>query len=99
MTQVLCDEYFGGCPHCGSASWANVGKVHWCYCPQHEVRWCIGENVLSSWQHENEEIWQKNIDMLDAFIEVEPLEEGQPIPMSAEARQAVDDLFRRIGAA
>ncbi|MBL0935529.1 MAG: hypothetical protein IBJ07_12365 [Rhizobiaceae bacterium] len=96
MTQLVCEEYFGGCPHCGTARWANVGRVHWCYCPEHEVRWCVGENLISSWRDEDESIWQRNVNMLEGFPDVEPLLEGEPIPMAADAKRAVDELFSRV---
>jgi hypothetical protein len=99
MSKLVCEEYFGGCPQCGEAYWANIRKSHWCYCPNHKVRWWVGENIFSSWRDETETDWCRNHEMLDNFKEVEPLDQGETIPMAEEAAQAVSDLFRRIGAA
>lgn len=49
------DDYFGTCPECGSHDgYYNVGKAHWFVCHEHEVRWCVGSNLFSSWRTEDE---------------------------------------------
>ncbi|WP_147377645.1 hypothetical protein [Mesorhizobium waimense] len=95
-TKLVCEEYFGGCPQCGEAHWANVHKSHWCFCPHHRVRWSAGENIFSSWHSETEADWRRNREMLSQYREVKPIEMGDPIPMAIEAESSVTALLRRI---
>src|SRR5262245_32207029 len=71
--QVTTDNYFGGCPQCGEGSYINVRKSHYGICATHKVYCPIGCNLFSSWQEENQEVWDKNAKMLEGFTEVEPI--------------------------
>lgn len=67
-------NYFGDCPHCGETTgYFNIGRDQWCYCARHQTKWDIGSNVLSSWRHETEEVWQRNLYRFGHYREVEPL--------------------------
>ena len=72
--KVTTDSFFGGCPHCGKGnSYLNVGRDHWCYCPEHKTKWCIGSNPFSGWQEETEEDWKRNEYRLAECTTVEPV--------------------------
>ena len=72
--RVMTDEYFGGCPLCGSNDgYLNIGREHWFYCDRHKARWLFGSNLFSGWREETEEDWQRNRDRLATFFCVEPL--------------------------
>lgn len=59
-------EYWGVCPVChASPRWLNIGADHWCYCPQHQVKWVVGANVFSSWMHETKEEQRAKFDALN----------------------------------
>jgi hypothetical protein len=61
-------DHFGVCPVCGeSCPYLNVHKTHWFYCDEHEVRWCVGSNLFSSWREEDEEVWRGNEEKLQTF--------------------------------
>jgi hypothetical protein len=50
------EEYCGVCPVCHAAPrWLNIGASHWCYCPDHRVKWFVGERLFSSWMYETKE--------------------------------------------
>jgi hypothetical protein len=96
MTEITTDEYFGGCPHCGQYSnCLNVNRSHWMMCDEHRVRWWIGSNLFSSWRHEDEVTWAKNILVLEEYSEVEPI---FPEPSEEEKRQMAEREaeFRRV---
>jgi hypothetical protein len=38
----------------------NIGRAHWLYCERHGLKWCVGENLISSWQDETEDDWIEN---------------------------------------
>jgi len=70
---------WGVCPKCwargeiSSGLWLNVCKAHYCYCEEHQLYWCIGENIFSSWTHETQETWDKNKSLMDHAKEVQPM--------------------------
>jgi len=67
--------YFGCCPICGrNDGYMNIGKGHWFYCKEHKVKWCVGANLFSSWQHETEGEQRDKFDRLGfgEFEKVEP---------------------------
>ena len=67
-------DHFGCCPVCGhEGEYMNIERVHWNHCPEHGLKWRIGENLFSSWKHETEEDWKKNDEYLSPMPEVEPL--------------------------
>jgi hypothetical protein len=49
------DPAVGGvCPECGATDgYENIGRYHWAVCDVHGVRWCIGENLFSSWKDDS----------------------------------------------
>jgi hypothetical protein len=66
-------EYFGDCPRCGSGDcYLNVYRAHWYVCDACQTRWPIGENLFSSWEHEKEELWERNQKVLQRYAEVNP---------------------------
>jgi hypothetical protein len=66
-------DYFGRCPICGSAGTClNVRKVHWFVCLAHQVKWCYGENLFSTWRFEDEATWDRHAQFLDTCREVTP---------------------------
>ena len=68
------DPGIGGCPHCGgNDGWLNVGRDEWAICRGHQVKWLIGSNLFSDWQHETEEDWLRNRYRLEQHMTVEPV--------------------------
>jgi hypothetical protein len=48
-------RHFAGCPECGQDDgYLNAGRSHWMFCDEHQVKWCIGSNLFSSWREETE---------------------------------------------
>jgi hypothetical protein len=69
----------GVCPTCKrDGLMLNVHKTHWLVCRQHKVKWCVGSNLYSNWQHETEEDWQRNTHELEGYAEVKPFHPSQP---------------------
>ncbi|MBZ5496654.1 MAG: hypothetical protein LAP85_09640 [Acidobacteriia bacterium] len=67
-------EWEGGCPKCGGVDGLlNIGPDHFCVCHKHKAKWYRGSNLLSGWQQETEEDWQKNAVLLAGYREVEPI--------------------------
>ncbi|OWY65369.1 hypothetical protein B7486_42290 [cyanobacterium TDX16] len=65
--------HFGGCPQCGYSDGPyNVGRAHWLVCPEHRVRWWIGENLFGAWRSETPEEWEKTLRWLSDFRIVDP---------------------------
>jgi len=51
----------GRCSVCGGNDRSfNIGRSNYFYCKKHKKCWCIGENIISDWRDENEEIWKAN---------------------------------------
>jgi hypothetical protein len=66
-------EYFdNGCPACGrvGGTYLNIGKDHWKYCERHGLRWYFESDLFSSWQHETEDDWIRNKEVLIRCREV-----------------------------
>ena len=62
------EDHFGVCPACGVGGHVlNVGRTHWFYCEEHEVCWCVGSNLFSSWRDESEETWRANEERLRGY--------------------------------
>ena len=57
--------YFVGSEDNTSGSYINLGKDHWFYCDKHKLRWLMGSNMFSSWEHETEEEQKAIYDRLD----------------------------------
>ena len=50
------EEYWADCPECKSLDGVvSVGRTHFAYCLQHRKRWCIGDNLFSSWRGQTRE--------------------------------------------
>ena len=73
-----CDEYFGLCPKCNQPwhEYRNVHKAHWFVCHECKTRWHGGSNLFSSWRHEDEATWDRNIELLRTYQDVEPIIKG-----------------------
>ena len=93
QNEVTTDNYFGGCPQCGEGSYVNVHKDHYNICDKHKVYWYIGSNLFSSWQEENEEIWNSNATLLEGFQEVKPI---YPKNLSGESRQTLAEELEQL---
>jgi hypothetical protein len=73
------ERYFGSCPDCGPAEtlndaprwpYLNIGRTHWFYCETHQTRWCVGENLFSSWRDEDEAVWHEDVHRVGFYREV-----------------------------
>ncbi len=65
-------DYFGGCPDCGgNDGYLNIRKDHWFRCDKHKVRWYIGSNFFSSWQHEEQPTWEENARLLAEYRDID----------------------------
>jgi hypothetical protein len=63
------DRHFGGCPYCGGMDGqVDVGRLSWCVCQRHKVRWCIG-----SGNEDSPNNWKYKIRRLLPFREVTPI--------------------------
>jgi hypothetical protein len=74
--------HFGGCPYCGfSEGPHHVGRVQWLVCPEHRVRWWIGENLFRSWRSETPVEWERTRRWLNDFRIVDPAygEDSNPV--------------------
>jgi hypothetical protein len=68
--------YFGGCPHClHSDGFLNVGREHWCVCHGHKMKWCVGENLWTVLETEDE--LRTNAYRLANYMECEPVMPAQ----------------------
>src|SRR5262245_6829079 len=67
------DDHFGSCPECGQALvYLNIGREHWFYCDEHRVKWCVGENLFSSWRLQGPAQWEENHRKLQGYRELAP---------------------------
>jgi hypothetical protein len=63
---------FMGCPGCGEKGrLINVGSSHWAICPDCELKWHLGANLLPAWQYETEDDWKRNAKVLATYSDVE----------------------------
>ncbi len=86
-------ECFGGCPYCGGYDiYLDIGRDHWMVCRTHQVKWCIGSNLFSSWRNQTEEQWLRNTYELAGYREVEPILPPQ-LPDSVSETSANIILF------
>ena len=70
------EHYFGACPYCGDTDgFLNIGSDHWFICVKHKTAWYAGSGLFSCWQDENEEIWNRDRQILSKHRIVEPLPE------------------------
>ena len=92
------DDHFGSCPECGQASvYVNIGRVHWFYCDEHRVKWCVGANLFSSWRYQGPAQWEENHRKLQGYREMLPASTdrrgGLPL-RNAQADRKPPALFR-----
>jgi hypothetical protein len=78
------DQYFGGCPFCGGMDGiVDVGRVSWCVCRRHRVRWCIGPKIP-----DNPDSWIYEVKRLTPFRVVRPIfPDDDQVPQPAGARR------------
>jgi len=69
------DDRDGLCPECGQAEAFIIHKVNMAGCREHKVCWQVGINLYSGWQHQPEEIWQENANLLATFKQI-PISEA-----------------------
>lgn len=59
------------CPICGDQkNYINVGKTHWGYCKNCEVKWNIGYGLFSDYIYESADKWKENEEFLSTLKEV-----------------------------
>lgn len=64
---------FGDCPTCGrNSGYLNVGREHWFFCRIHRLKWCAGDNLMSTWRNETDADWERNSAFLSSYIPVPP---------------------------
>jgi hypothetical protein len=64
--------YFGWCPACGGSNGVlNIGYAHWFHCHRHRTKWYVGSNLFERWKCETKAIWDRNIQHLADYREVE----------------------------
>jgi hypothetical protein len=68
------DDYWGLCPECHAEPiLRNVRSTHWATCSRGcGVRWTVGDNLFSSWRHEDEAVWDENTAYLRQCRDVTP---------------------------
>jgi hypothetical protein len=92
------EEYWGVCPVCHhSPHWLNIGADHWCYCPQHRVKWFVGERLFSCFMYETTEEQKAKSDTLNfgSYTEVDdvPRPHSDYTPEQLAADRASDGPF------
>jgi hypothetical protein len=68
-------QYWGLCPECWQQPdvWFNYHRSHVCGCRKCKTAWIVGWNLFSSWQHEDESVWEKNLKILnEQYRSVQP---------------------------
>ena len=67
----------GACPIChkndGHLHGGYLGREHWYRCDTCLTKWCIGENLFSSWHHLTDQERVEQADQLKEYCEVEPV--------------------------
>lgn len=72
---------FGACPVCQTSyGYLNIHRDHWFFCDEHKVRWLVGSNLFSSWEHESEAKWKRNERRLQQYTVVKPWYPNTPTP-------------------
>jgi len=77
--QLVFDDnnYFGHCLVPGHENfYLNIGRENWMYCDECNIKWLIGENLISTWRQENESIWRKNHERIKDHREIDVSEES-----------------------
>jgi hypothetical protein len=79
---TMIENYFGVCPKCCQTDgYLNIGESHWFFCREHKLKWCVGWNLFSSWQHETEEEQRRKYDAegFGDYEQIEGFHSEQPI--------------------
>jgi hypothetical protein len=64
--------YYGDCPKWGIAEKRlNVARSHFMVCHTHKLFWSIGSKQFSDYLDETEDIWERNVEVLSQYREVE----------------------------
>lgn len=72
---------FGSCPECGkSDAYRNIHRLHFFYCDEHRLTWCVGSNLMSSWREESEEDWRSAWEHLKGYRTVDGFGRYAPGP-------------------
>lgn len=67
-------SFWGGCPLCGgNDGYCSTGRVQWCFCHRHAVRWCRGENLVNSWRTESPAEQQERFARIEAYRLAQPI--------------------------
>ena len=67
-------EEFGNCPKCwGNSGFLNNKKEHWCVCLDCRYKWLAGRELNQTWMEETSDIWDRNRQYLQGFVEVRPV--------------------------
>ena len=86
---------FGACPECGkSDGYRNIYRLHFFYCDEHRLSWCVGSNLMSSWREESEEDWRSAWEHLKGYRTVDGFGEYAPGP-PLEELTTLERLLRR----
>jgi len=65
------DYHFGVCSVCGKSNGSlNMERAYYYVCHKHKNRWWVGANLFDSWNHELEEICQKNYEKIKDYDEI-----------------------------
>jgi hypothetical protein len=64
------NDYVGVCPYCFRWSLIHIGSGYWGYCPQHQIKWLLGENLDDEWKHESYASHMDNYQQLKDYKEV-----------------------------
>jgi len=64
-------NYFGHCPFPEHENYyLNIHREHWMVCDKCKIKWCMGENLFSSWRTENMAKWKANFMRIKNYKEI-----------------------------
>jgi hypothetical protein len=61
-------------------------------CSEHRVFWSVGWNLFSGWRNETEADWQRNIELLRGFTEIEPFYWPETIAERERSQAELDEM-------
>ena len=71
--EAFCDD-FGVCPKCGRHDgYLNLHRAHYFVCHAHRFKWCVGENLFSSWRCQSEAEFRRNALDIRSYDEIRPV--------------------------
>jgi len=86
---------FGSCPECGkSDGYRNIYRLHFFYCDEHRLTWCVGSDLMSSWREESGEDWCSAWERLKGYGTVDGFGKYAPGP-PLEELTTLERLLRR----